>query len=61
MTVLGRGHLRNGGPLELRDVDLRKGNLAGADLRKANLRGSHLEWTALQGTRLEGALSVRLT
>jgi hypothetical protein len=57
ITVLGRRDLPPGGgpPLELRDVDLRKGNIAGADLRGANFRGARLERMYLQDARLEGA------
>jgi Pentapeptide repeats (8 copies) len=57
ITVLGRLPAPTNAParLELRDVDLRKGNLAGANLRGANLRGAHLERVFLQGAHLEGA------
>ncbi|HEY5985152.1 MAG TPA: pentapeptide repeat-containing protein [Streptosporangiaceae bacterium] len=57
MTVLGRLPAPMDAParLELRDVDLRKGNLAGANLRGANLRGARLERVFLQGAHLEEA------
>lgn len=57
MTVLGRlpAAADAPAPLELRDVDLRRGNLAGANLRGANLRGAHLERVFLHDAHLEGS------
>jgi Pentapeptide repeats (8 copies) len=63
ITVLGRlpAPRDTEASLELRDVDLRKGNLGNADLRSANLRGALLDRVWLQGAHLEGANLSRVS
>jgi uncharacterized protein YjbI with pentapeptide repeats len=59
LTVLGRGNFTDsegrGGRLDLRAVDLRRGNLIAAHLEHANLIDAHLERANVSDANLEGA------